>query len=188
MKKYDLSCIKSAISGKFITISSHHQNVFWILNCIHIPEVFIKIVYFMDEHVLNASSAGSPFHQPFVHHNSNLMEISFCCHPYCHKVIVMQFCTWHNNCAVVTCAQFCSNMIPHNGVRLKSIFNQILILVEKNAWNGLLVSHIYIHIPNLVLTLPADILAPSGARPSADTVLTEKLNFLFKFLWLLVFP
>ena len=34
--------------------------------------------------------------------------------------------------------------------------------------------------PNLVITLPADALAPNGARPSADTMLTEKLG-MFSF-------
>ena len=34
--------------------------------------------------------------------------------------------------------------------------------------------------PNWVITMPADALAPSSARPSAGTVLTEKLDmFLF---------
>ena len=31
--------------------------------------------------------------------------------------------------------------------------------------------------PNLVTTVPADGLAPGGARPSAGTVLTEKLHW-----------
>ena len=38
---------------------------------------------------------------------------------------------------------------------------------------------------NLVITVPADALAPNGARPSAGTVLTEKLAmFSLKFHWL----
>ena len=43
--------------------------------------------------------------------------------------------------------------------------------------------------PNLVITLPAYDLAPNGARPSADTVLTDKLYvFSLKFFWLLLVP
>ena len=36
-------------------------------------------------------------------------------------------------------------------------------------------SPLYIHVGNLVITVPADVLAPKGARPSAGTVLTSKL-------------
>ena len=41
----------------------------------------------------------------------------------------------------------------------------------------------------MVITVSADALAPNGARPSAGTVLTEKLDmFSPKFLRLLVIP
>ena len=36
---------------------------------------------------------------------------------------------------------------------------------------------IYIWDMNLVITVPADVLAPNGARPSAGTVLTGDFNF-----------
>ena len=35
--------------------------------------------------------------------------------------------------------------------------------------------------PNLVITVPADVLAPASARPSAGTVLTTKLGKTFHF-------
>ena len=37
-------------------------------------------------------------------------------------------------------------------------------------------SRIHIQDQNLVITMPADILAPNGARPAAGTVMNEKLN------------
>ena len=39
------------------------------------------------------------------------------------------------------------------------------------------VHYIYI-IPNLVITVPADGLAPNSAKPLADTVLNKELNML----------
>ena len=51
--------------------------------------------------------------------------------------------------------------------------------------NHVRVSPIYIRDLNLIITVSADVLAPNGARPSADTVLTEKWDTLsFKFRWL----
>ena len=48
---------------------------------------------------------------------------------------------------------------------------------------------IYIQDPNFVITVPADVLAPNGARPSPGTVLTENLDmFSFKFRCLLMIP
>ena len=42
---------------------------------------------------------------------------------------------------------------------------------------------------NLVITVPADGLAPNGARPTAGTVLITKLVMIFtKFLWISVIP
>ena len=61
----------------------------------------------------------------------NSMEISFCYHPSCSKVIVsIKFSTWHDGCpvvateaelswAMVACEHFCSNTIPCNGITLK---------------------------------------------------------------------
>ena len=43
-------------------------------------------------------------------------------------------------------------------------------------------SFAYIWPPNLVITAPADHLAPNGARSSAGTVLTAKLHIISKFL------
>ena len=41
--------------------------------------------------------------------------------------------------------------------------------------------HVYIHNLNLVITVPADALAPKGARPSAGTMLTTQFFFLSGF-------
>ena len=48
--------------------------------------------------------------------------------------------------------------------------------------NPLIAATVYIQHLNLVITVPADVLAPNGARPSAGTVLTENLDmFSFNF-------
>ena len=48
-------------------------------------------------------------------------------------------------------------------------------------------SSVYIRDPNLVITVPADVLSPNGARPSAGTALPEKLHMSsFKFCWLII--
>ena len=41
---------------------------------------------------------------------------------------------------------------------------------------------LYTRGPNFIITEPADALAPNGARPSAGTVLTDKLDMLLPSL------
>ena len=43
----------------------------------------------------------------------------------------MEFCTWHDSCAVMACAKLCSVMIPYNGVTLIPLFHQILNMMER---------------------------------------------------------
>ena len=51
--------------------------------------------------------------------------------------------------------------------------------------NPLRASHVYIWELNFVTTVPADVSAPNGARPSAGTMLNEELDkFTSKFIWL----
>ena len=47
----------------------------------------------------------------------------------------MQFCIWHNSCAVVACAKFCNNHITYDGVTLKAVYHLILIKTEKSFTN-----------------------------------------------------
>ena len=58
----------------------------------------------------------------------------FCSNPIGRKVIDKKFCTWHDSCAVVTCAKFCSDMVTYNRVTLKYIFDGIWIVYR--SWNG----------------------------------------------------
>ena len=68
----------------------------------------------------------SAFHERFFHCISDSMATSFCSHP---RHI---FCTRHDSCAVVACANFCSDTIPINGVTLKPIVHRISITMEKS--------------------------------------------------------
>ena len=68
-----------------------------------------------------------PIPQTIFNRNSNLMEISFCFHQSCTEVIVMNFCIWHDSCAV----KFCSDNLPYNGVTLKPLFHRIRITMKK---------------------------------------------------------
>ena len=69
---------------------------------------------------------GGPFHERFFNCNSNLMEVSFRSHPCGREVIAMRFCTGHHSCAVASAAKFCSDIIPYNGVTLKTNFSSNL--------------------------------------------------------------
>ena len=73
-------------------------------------------------------SSGTHFMEDFSIHNWISMEIPFCCHPSCCKVIISKFCTWYDSCAVVTCTKFCSNIVTHSGVTQKQ--KQISIKFE----------------------------------------------------------
>ena len=94
----------------------------------------------------------------FFHRNSNSMEILFCCHPGYIELIAINFCTWHNSCAVVACVKLCSDMMPYNGVILKPIFHRIWIGLENRSLNGVML------IIVLENTLPLNWERPSQAR------------------------
>ena len=64
------------------------------------------------------------------HHNSNVMEISFCSRPKPNEVIATRFCTWRDSCAVVACAKFCCDMIISNWITAKCICHRIWIVME----------------------------------------------------------
>ena len=72
------------------------------------------------------------FLERFFHRKSNSMEISSRSHPSCKQAIALKFCTWHDICAVVACANFWSVIIPFNGVTSKPSFHRILITMEKS--------------------------------------------------------
>ena len=48
------------------------------------------------------------------------------------EVITFELHTWHNSCADMACAKFCSDMVPYNAVTLKPIFHGIWITMEKS--------------------------------------------------------
>ena len=76
--------------------------------------------------------ARGPFHERFCHRNSNSMEISFCSFPICVQLIATEFCICHNNCAVVPCANFCSDTMSYNEFTPRPNFHWICISVEKS--------------------------------------------------------
>ena len=47
----------------------------------------------------------------------------FC--PYLNKVISTKFGTWHNSCAVMSCAKICGDLVSRNGITEKYIFHGI---------------------------------------------------------------
>ena len=70
------------------------------------------------------------FSQIIFHRNSYPMEISFCYHPSCGDVVTMTACTWHDSFTVVASVNWCSDMIPYNGVTQNPIFHRISISIE----------------------------------------------------------
>ena len=89
-----------------------------------------------------------PFHLQFFHHNSNVMEISFCSHPNTNKDITTIFGTWHDSWAVVACGKFCCNMVISNWITAKWNFHRIWIVMEKSLvkWARTTVSVDFTHI------------------------------------------
>ena len=59
------------------------------------------------------------------HHNSNPMEN--CCYSMPGHQITTKFCTWHDNCAVISCAKFCSD---HFEFGWDKKFHWIVLLME----------------------------------------------------------
>ena len=57
-------------------------------------------------------------------------KISFWFHPSCVKVIAMKLCTWHDNCAIMTCAKFGRDLTTYNWATLKPVFHWIWITME----------------------------------------------------------
>ena len=47
---------------------------------------------------------------------SNSLKISFSCHPNSNNVIATKFCTWHDSCAVVACANFFNDITTKNEI------------------------------------------------------------------------
>ena len=88
-------------------------------------------IYF--RHLLNRIlDSKGPFHEWFFNCNSNSMEISYCSHRISSGVIAMKFCSLHDRCAVLRCAQFCSDMVHNSGDTLKPIFQWIWMMMEKS--------------------------------------------------------
>ena len=64
---------------------------------------------------------------------SIVSQIWWKCHsarPSCGEVIAMKFYTWHNSCAFMACAKFCSHMIPCDRVTTKPKFHRIWNMTE----------------------------------------------------------
>ena len=59
----------------------------------------------------------------FFHRYSNVMDFSFCCNSYSGKQITTNFCTCHDNIAIMACAKFCGNYLIRILNRAKQIFN-----------------------------------------------------------------
>ena len=72
-----------------------------------------------------------PFHQGFLHRNSNSMEISFHSHLDSNSMIATKFCTWHDSYAVVACAKICCDLMASNGVMARRSFHRISIAGKK---------------------------------------------------------
>ena len=66
------------------------------------------------------------------HRNSNSMEISFHSHLDSNTAIVTKFCTWHDSCAVVSCAKICCDLMVSNGITARRSFHRIRIAGKKS--------------------------------------------------------
>ena len=71
----------------------------------------------------------SLFHQCFSLQDWNTMKLSFCSKTLCDNIIVTNFCTCHDICAVMACAKYCSNLTTLDWFTTKS-FCWVLIVSE----------------------------------------------------------
>ena len=78
---------------------------------------------------------GPHFTDVVFYRNSNSMEISFHPHLDSNIVIATNFCTWHDSCAVVACANFCCDLMASNRITARQSFHRIWI-AGKNRREG----------------------------------------------------
>ena len=82
---------------------------------------------------------NGPFHWRFFHHNLNSGKYwyLFCFPPISNIVINTKFYTWHDNCVVVTCAKFGTDLMAQNLDTVKQILYRIIwgkMFYEVNPW------------------------------------------------------
>ena len=110
--------------------------------------------------------------------------------------VKLKICNFGEFLCVFIWIAFCINCV--NTVTQNSLYglfsnleHTLIMMVPRWFINTLITSSagpVYIRDPHPIIAVPADVLAPNGARPSAGTVMTGQLNiFLMKFLWLEVF-
>ena len=73
---------------------------------------------------------GGPFHKHLSLFNSNSINIQFHSHSIPGYDIITNICTWHDSCAVVSCANFCSDQFIRIWARTKKT-HRIWIMMEK---------------------------------------------------------
>ena len=77
------------------------------------------------------------FHLQYFHHNSNVMEISYCSHLNFNQPIAPSFFTCHDSCAVMACAKSWSDIITKNWITVKRNFHQIWFVMEQALVKGI---------------------------------------------------
>ena len=85
----------------------------------------------MEKHVILAlcSHERGIFYERFFHCNSNSTQHSFCSFSGFNEMIAIKFCTYHDSCAVVACANFWCDLIASNCMTVIRIFRLIWTLV-----------------------------------------------------------
>ena len=69
-------------------------------------------------------------------HNSNSVDILFCCNFIYGHNIAINFCTCHYSTAVVSCAKFCGDFLVRIWMREKRNPQRIWIVMENRLWNA----------------------------------------------------
>ena len=77
--------------------------------------------------------SSAPFHKRFSYLNSNSTEISIQSHLDSNTAIATNFCTWHDSCAVVACANICCDLMASNGITARQRFHRIWIAGTKST-------------------------------------------------------
>ena len=125
----------------------------------------LLIALWLTVSVHKGQEAKGSFHWKSFICNSNLIEILFCSCVNSIKMITTKFCTWHDSCAVMTCAEICSDLWTSDQIKTQQIFHWICIANEMGPSSlEIVLKGIYYHDALFVSSAPSQLnpLEPSG--------------------------
>ena len=136
-----LHCIQHYSKYKYISTaivgSREGSHVPWLLVCWrkNIPtstESHRGSAFLCRGNMLEMLKRGPRFTNSFSIAIQIIWKFHFHSHLDSNTVITAKFCTWHDSCAVVTCAKICCGLIASNGITARRSFHRIWIAGKKS--------------------------------------------------------